>query len=100
MVGGLIKQQQIARAHQGARELQAHAPAAREAVYGVFKLAYLKAQPQYQGLGAGGGIVCACVGQGGVGVRHGHAVATGFGGLQLGLGLRQSGITSKHKGGG
>jgi hypothetical protein len=38
VVGGLVQQQQIARAHQRAGQLQAHAPAAREAVDGLVQL--------------------------------------------------------------
>jgi hypothetical protein len=52
VVGGFVEQQQVGRAHQRARQLQAHAPAAGEAVDGVVQFADLEAQAQDQRLRA------------------------------------------------
>ena len=50
VVGGFIEQQQIARAHQRARQLQAHAPAAGEAVDGLVEFVDLESQAKNQRL--------------------------------------------------
>ena len=53
VVGRLVEQQQVGRAHQRARQLQPHAPAAGEAVHRRVELARrLKAQAQQQRLRA------------------------------------------------
>jgi hypothetical protein len=56
VVGGLVQQQQVGRAHQRARQLQAHAPAAREAVDRRVELVGLEAQAQQQRLRARRGV--------------------------------------------
>ena len=50
VVGGFVEQQQIARAHQRARQLQTHAPAAGEAVDGLVQLVDLESQAKDQRL--------------------------------------------------
>jgi hypothetical protein len=105
VVGGLVEQQQVARAHQRAGQLQAHAPAAREAVDRQVELVRLEAQPQDQGLGARHGVVLAGIGQVGVGVGERHADVGVVGlGLVAGLGDRQrlaqfdqAGIAADHE---
>ena len=100
VVGRFVEQQQIAGAHEGARQLQAHAPAARKAVDWPLQLINLKAQPQYQHLRARLRIVRARVLQHGVCVGNGHAIAAGLGCAQLGLRLLQAGVAAQHKVGG
>ena len=97
VVGGLVQQQQIARAHQGARQLQAHAPATRKAADRSIQFMRLKTQPQYQRLCTRHGIVRARIVQQGVGMGHGHAVAAGLCRAQLGLRMLQSGVARQHK---
>ena len=48
MVGGFIEQQQIGAAHQGLRQIQAHAPAAGKSFYRLRVLFLRKAQPVEQ----------------------------------------------------
>ena len=62
VVGGLVQQQQVARRHQRARQLQAHAPAAGEAVHRPLQLGHLEAQAEDQRLRARRGVVRAGVG--------------------------------------
>ena len=85
VVGWLVEQQQVGRAHERARQLQPHAPAAGEAVDRLAKLRSTEAKAQDQRLGTCGGIMCAGVVQGHVGVRHAHAVVTSLGGGYFGL---------------
>ena len=100
MIRRLVQQQQVAGAHECARELQAHAPAAREAVDGRVELRDLKAQPQNQALRTRGRIVRTRIVQVGVGVGQRFAVVCGFGGFQLGLGGHQARVALQHKVGG
>ena len=64
VVGRLVEQQQVGRAHQRARQLQSHAPAAGETVDRLAKLRGTEAKAQDQRLGARHGIVFTGVGQG------------------------------------
>jgi hypothetical protein len=57
VVGGFVEEQQVGRAHQRAGQLQAHPPAAREAVHRLGQLGHLEAEAEDQGLGAGFGVV-------------------------------------------
>ncbi|KAF1029275.1 MAG: hypothetical protein GAK34_03913 [Delftia tsuruhatensis] len=100
VVGGLVQQQQVGGAHQRARQLQAHAPAAGEAVDGVLQLGDLEAQAQDQGLCARHGVVRAGIGQVHVGVGNGHAVLAGLGGRELGVELAQARVAVQHELGG
>jgi hypothetical protein len=106
VVGRLVEQQQLARAHQGACELQAHAPAAREAVDRLVQLVDLEAQPEDERLRARHGVVLAGVGQVGVGVGQGHAGVVGIGGVrgfgegQLLAQFHQAGVARHHEVGG
>ena len=97
VVGGLVEQQQITRTHQRARQLQSHAPATRKAVDRTLQFLGLESQPQNQRLRPGSGVVRTGIIQRGVRMGHGHAVAAGFRCTQLGLCLRQPGITTQHK---
>jgi hypothetical protein len=85
VVGRFVEQQQVGRAHQRARQLQAHAPAAGEAVDRVVELGRLEAETEDQRLRARLGVVRAGVVQRHVGVRHALAVVGRFGGLHFGL---------------
>ncbi|CAM2143964.1 conserved protein of unknown function [Pararobbsia alpina] len=85
VVGRFVEQQQVGRAHQRARQLQSHAPAAGETVDRLIKLRGAEAQALDQRLGTCGGIVCPGVVKGHVGVRHAHAVVAGLGGGDFGL---------------
>ena len=69
VVGRLVEQQQVGRAHQRARQLQAHAPAAGEAVDRRVELVGLEAQAQEQRLRARPGVDAAGVADRMVGVR-------------------------------
>jgi len=71
MVGRLVEQQQVGRAHQGLGQIQPHAPAAGECRNAVAGLRYGEPQTQQQGLGAGGGGIAIGIRIGGVGVRFG-----------------------------
>ena len=85
VVGRFVEQQQVGRAHQRARELQAHAPAAGKAVDRLIQFAHLEAQPEDQRLRARLRVVRAGVVQRHVGVRHALAVVAFFGSGDLGL---------------
>ena len=100
VVGGLVQQQQVRRAHQGPRQLQAHLPAARKTIDRLLQLLGLEAQPQNQGLGAGRGIVRPGILQVGVQLGNVHPVAGFFGFGQALLQGLQAGVASKHKSGG
>ena len=108
MIGRFVEQQQIARAHEGPRELQAHAPAARKAVDRPVELMGLEAQALNERLRARHGVVLARIGQVGVRVRQFHAdvgiVRIGFvGGLDGGQGVAhfdQPRIAADHEIGG
>ena len=93
VVGWLVEQQQVGRAHERARQLQPHAPAAGEAVDRLAKLRSTEAKAQDQRLGTCGGIMCAGVVQGHVGVRHAHAVVASLGGGYFGLRGQQHRVT-------
>ena len=97
VVGGFIQQQQIAGGHQRARQLQAHAPAAREAVHRLLQLIDLEAQPQDQRLGARARIVRAGVVQVAVCVRDGDAVARLLCFRELLAQVHQALIARKHE---
>ncbi len=92
VVGGLVEQQQFARAHEGARELQAHAPAAGETVHRALEFVEPEAQAEDEGLRACRGVVRAGVVQGHVGVGHALAVVAGLGLRHLTLGREQGGV--------
>ena len=105
VVGGLVQQQQVRRAHQRASELQPHTPAAGKTVDRAVKLMRLKAQPQDQRLGARLCIVVACVSQVGVDLRNGHAmlrvVVAGVAVFELQalrVQFRQSGVARQNEG--
>ncbi len=100
VVGGLVQQQQIGGAHQGPRQLQAHAPAAREAVDWVGQLGGFETQSQDQGLRACGGVVCAGVLQRHVGMGHTVVVFGGLGRCDFLLRGQQGGVAVDHKVGG
>ncbi len=97
MIGRLVEQQQVGRAHERARQLQSHAPAAGETVDRLTKLRGTEAKAQDQRLGTCGGIVCTGVVQGHVGVRHAHAVVAGLGGGYLGLCGQQRCVTLDYE---
>ena len=63
VVGGLVEQQQVGRAHQGAREVEAHAPAAGERRHGALVRLGRKAQAVQQAAGAGLGVVAVHLGE-------------------------------------
>jgi hypothetical protein len=84
VVGGLVQQQQVGRAHERAGQLQAHAPAAGKAVDALLEFVRLEAQAQDQRLGSRHGVVFAGIGQVGVRMRDGHAVAALLGARELG----------------
>ena len=50
VIGGLIEQQQVSWAHQGASQLQTHAPAARKTVDGLLQFMRRETQAQQQRL--------------------------------------------------
>ena len=95
MVGGLIKQQQIGAAHQGLRQIQAHAPAAGKGFYRLHVLFLRKAQPVEQlGCPRGCGVGIDFF-QPGMVFGDFHALVGGFGfgqgrlkGLQLPIALQ------------
>ena len=97
VVGGFVEQQQVARAHQCARQLQAHAPATRKTVDRVVQLVHAKAQTQYQGLRAGGRVVGAGVVQRHVGVGHALTVVALFRSGHFLLGSEQGHVTFDHE---
>jgi hypothetical protein len=96
VVGGFVEQQQVRRAHQRARELQAHAPAAGKAVHRRVELRRLEAQAEQQRLRP-----CACIEGAGlferqVRMRHGFAVVSGLGGSKFLLRREQGQIAVEH----
>ncbi len=100
VVGGFVEQQQVGRAHQRAGELQAHAPAAGEAVDRRLHLLGLEAQAHQQGLRAGAGVEAADLADLHVRVGHRVAVLGGLGGGQLALCLHQREVAFEHEVGG
>ena len=100
VVGGLVQQQQVGRAHQRARQLQPHAPTTREAVDGRIELGGPKAQAQQQGLGTRAGVKGAGLVQCGVRLGHGVAVVGGLGGPQRRLRALQRQVAFEHEVGG
>src|SRR5690606_31706879 len=83
VVGGLVEQQQVGRAHQRLGQVQAHAPATGEITDTAFHLRRLEAQAGQQLAGAGVGAVAIGVVQFGVQARQGGAVLGNLGGGQL-----------------
>ena len=79
MVGRLVEQQQVGRAHERLREVQPHAPAAREARDRLRHLLVREAQAAQQLLRARAHRVGVGVAQRGVELAHAHAVVGGFG---------------------
>ena len=100
VVGRLVQQQQVGRAHQRARQLQPHAPAAGEAVDRRVELLAAEAQAQQQRLRARARVEGAGLVQRQVRVGHGMAVAAGFGGGQRGLRALQRQVALQHEVGG
>ena len=80
MVGRFVEQQQVGAAHQRLREVQAHAPAAREAADRLARLFQREAEAEQQGFGARGRGVAVGVGECGVRFAFGRAVVRGGGG--------------------
>ena len=97
VVGRLVEQHQVGRAHQRARELQAHAPAAREARHRHVELADLEAEAEQHRLGARPRVEAAGFHDRLVRVRHRVAVVARLGARQLGLGLGQRGVAGEHE---
>ena len=97
VVGGLVEHEDVAGAHEGARQLQTHAPAARKAVDRLHQLVGVKAQTHEQALCAGLRVVVARVVQGGVGFGHTHTIAGGFGLGHSCARLHQARVTRHHK---
>ncbi len=83
MVGRLVEQQQVGRAHQRLRQVEAHAPAAREARHRLLHLFVREAQAVQQLLGARAHGVGVRVAERGVELAHEHAVVGSLGGRQL-----------------
>ena len=92
VVGRFVEQQDVGRAHQGARQLQAHAPAAGEAVDRVVQFGDLEAEAEDQRLRARFGVVLAGVVERHVGFGHAHAVVAGFGVMHFVAGREQRGV--------
>jgi hypothetical protein len=97
VIGRFVEQQQVGRAHQRARQLQPHAPAAGETVDRLAKLRSTEAKALDQRLGTRGRIMCTGVVQGHVGVRHAHAIVAGLGGGYFGLRGQHYGITLDYE---
>jgi hypothetical protein len=100
VVGRLVEQQQVARAHQRARQLQPHAPAAGEAVDRRVELRRPEAQAQHQRLGARPRVVGAGLGQVGVGLADRVAVTARLGRDDGRLDFHQARVALQHEGGG
>ena len=96
VVGGLVEQQQVGRAHQRLRQVEAHAPATGEVADPAFHLRRLETQPGQQLARAGVGAVAVGVVQFGVQARLGGAVVGRLGGGQLALDTAQLDIAIKH----
>ena len=79
VVGRLVEQHQVGRAHQRAGELQPHPPAAGEAVHRRVELGRLEAQAEQHGLRARPGVEAAGVADRVVRLGHRVAVVGGFG---------------------
>ena len=97
VVGGFVQQHQVRRAHQCTRQLQAHAPAAGEAVHRVVEFGRLEAQTEDQRLRTGLCVARARIKQRHVGVGHPFAVV---GQLRRGDFLlcgQQVGVTFDHE---
>ncbi len=97
VVGGFVEQQQVGRAHQRARQLQAHAPAAREAVDRVIQFRRGKPQAENQGLGTGSRIVGTGIIECHVRLGHAHAVSADLCGGHFGLCSEERGIALDHE---
>ena len=97
VVGRFVKQQQIRRTHQRTCQLQAHSPAAGEAVDRIVQFAALEAQAEDQCLRACLGVVCAGVVQGHIGVRQVFAIAVAFSQLHFLLGSEQGRVAFDHE---
>ncbi len=63
MVGGLVEQQQVGAAHERARHVEAHAPAAGELGHGARLVGHAEAEAVHQRGGAGAGVVAAHAGE-------------------------------------
>ncbi len=100
MVGRLVEQQQVGRAHQCTRQLQPHAPATREAVDRRVELGRLEAQPQQQGLRARAGVEGAGFLEREVRVGDRVAVVGGLCGGEHRLRLGQRDVALQHEVGG
>ena len=100
VVGRFVEEQDVGRAHQGAGQLQAHAPAAGEAVDRVVQFGNLEAEAEDQRLGARFGVVFAGVVERHVGFGHAHAVVAGFGVMYLVAGGEQFGVAIDDEVGG
>ena len=100
MVGGLVEQQHLGRAHQRAGQLQPHAPAAREAVDRRVDLLGAKAQAEQQRLGARARVEGARFVKRQVRVGDGLAVVSGLRGGEFGLRGHQRRVALQHEGGG
>ena len=83
--------------HQRARQLQAHAPAAGEAVDRILHLRDLEAQAHQQRLGARARVEAADLADLHVGLGHRVAVLGQFGGRELGLRLHQREVALEHE---
>jgi hypothetical protein len=92
VVGRFVEQQEVRRAHQRARQLQPHAPAAGEAVDRPVELAHLETQAEDQRLRARLRVVRAGVVQRHVRVRHALAVVARLGRGDLGLRRGERGV--------
>lgn len=96
MVGGLVEQQQVGRAHQRLGQVQAHPPATGEVADAAVHL--LVGEPkagQQLARARVGGIAVGTV-QLTVQARQGGAVVGLLGGGQVGLDLAQAGIAIEH----
>ncbi len=90
VVGGFVEQQQVGRAHQRLRQVQPHAPAAREAGHRLLRLRHGEAEAEQQRLGARRSGVAVGIGEGGVGFGLGVAVVARFGIGQAALDVAQA----------
>ncbi len=70
MVGGLVEQQQLGRAHQGARQVQPSTPAAGEFLHRALVGFRRKAQPVHQPAGPGAGVIAMQLLDAVMGARH------------------------------
>ena len=96
VVGRLIEQHQVCRAHQRPGQLQPHAPSAREAVDRCVELVGAKPQAQQQRLGACRRVESASVLQPDIGVADRMAILRQLGCCQHGLGLGQRQVAVEH----